>query len=73
MSRLIEVTYNLFKLPLCGPHTVPSVTSRLPNKGVLIGNKDDHGSFYIKHIGIRKHQETIDTDGGFIVTKNLRD
>jgi hypothetical protein len=41
--------------------TVPSVTSRLPDKGVLIVNKDDHGSLFANHLGIWKHPEIIDT------------
>lgn len=36
-------------------YTVPSVTSRLPDKGVLIINKDDHGSLSTNHVGTRKH------------------
>jgi hypothetical protein len=38
-----------------------SVTSQLPDKGVLIVNKDDHRSLFINHLGIWKHPEIIDT------------
>ncbi|KAJ7921008.1 hypothetical protein B0H13DRAFT_1867020 [Mycena leptocephala] len=37
-----------------GNFPVPPVTSRLPNKGVLIVNKDDHGSLSTNHVGIEE-------------------